>query len=277
MSGPAAISQPLRQFRRRAELPGVRILELTLEAGLSRAIPQQHGSVVYLEGKSEWSVTGERYLTRAGTVGVKVPGEVYTEHARSGRSRFEVVVYDDALVEAAYDAWGGRGGRAQAQAFDGRQDARVRPLVHLHRTLNDNGSSQPALQQALAEALTALVELTRLPGTRLEQPAKWSEAVRRARALLDEQLTSNVTLDDLAAHARLDKFRLCRAFREQVGLPPYAYVTHRRVYLAQQLLGRGVPQAEVATQVGLYDQSQLHRHFKRIVGVTPGAYAKALR
>ena len=38
------------------------------------------------------------------------------------------------------------------------------------------------------------------------------------------------------------KFRLCRAFREQVGLPPYAYVTHRRVSLAQQLLGRGLPQ-----------------------------------
>lgn len=253
------------------------ILQLTLEAGLSRAIPHQYGSVVYLEGKSEWSVTGRRYMTSPGTVGVKVPGEVYTEQARSGRSRFEVVVYDDALVEAASEAWGGRGGRSRAQAFDMREDARVRPLVHLHRAFNDNGSSPPALQQALAEALTALVELTRLPATSHEQPAKWSEAVRRARTLLDDQLTSNVTLDELAAYARLDKFRLCRAFREQVGLPPYAYVTHRRVSLAQQLLGRGLPQAEVATRVGLYDQSQLHRHFKRIVGVTPGAYAKALR
>jgi len=75
---------------------------------------------------------------------------------------------------------------------------------------------------------------------------------------------------------RLPKFRLCRAFREQVGLPPHAYVTHRRVSLAQELLAAGVPQAEVAFRVGLYDQSQLHRHFKRLVGVTPGEWARAM-
>jgi len=67
------------------------------------------------------------------------------------------------------------------------------------------------------------------------------------------------------------------AFREQVGLPPQAYATHWRVSLAQELLARGVPQAEVAVRVGLYDQSQLHRHFKRILGMTPGAWARAMR
>jgi AraC-like DNA-binding protein len=29
--------------------------------------------------------------------------------------------------------------------------------------------------------------------------------------------------------------------------------------------------------VGLYDQSQLHRHFKRTFGMTPGSYAQAMR
>jgi len=62
-----------------------------------------------------------------------------------------------------------------------------------------------------------------------------------------------------------------------MGLPPHAYVTHRRVSVAQDLLAHGLSQAEVAARVGLYDQSQLHRHFKRIVGVTPGAYARAMR
>ncbi|WP_276596603.1 helix-turn-helix transcriptional regulator [Sorangium sp. So ce128] len=105
----------------------------------------------------------------------------------------------------------------------------------------------------------------------------WARAVTRARELLDARFTESIALDELAAHARLDKFRLCRAFREEVGLPPHAYVTYRRVGLAGALLARGVPQAEVAARVGLYDQSQLHRHFKRIAGVTPGAYARAAR
>jgi AraC-like DNA-binding protein len=43
---------------------------------------------------------------------------------------------------------------------------------------------------------------------------------------------------------------------------------------AKQLLAAGVPPSDVAPQVGLYDQSQLNRHFRRIVGTTPGRYAR---
>ena len=31
--------------------------------------------------------------------------------------------------------------------------------------------------------------------------------------------------------------------------------------------------AEVAVEVGFHDQAHLTRHFKRMLGVTPGAYA----
>jgi len=165
----------------------------------------------------------------------------------------------------------------QPHAFEEPRDGRVQPLVRLHRALRDEASTRERLAQASTEALAALVELTSLPRAGSDEAFKWRDAVRRARARLDGQLTESVTLDELAAHARLDKFRLCRAFREQVGLSPYAYLTHRRISLAQELLARGLSQAEVAARVGLYDQSQLHRHFKRIVGVTPGAYARAVR
>lgn len=38
-----------------------------------------------------------------------------------------------------------------------------------------------------------------------------------------------------------------------------------------------LPDAQVSrAEVGLYDQSQLNRHFKRIVGLTPGQYARAV-
>ena len=147
------------------------------------------------------------------------------------------------------------------------------PLAELHRqvlTGEDEG-----LDEAVCSALAALVDLTCEPcGAR---SFTFSAAVARSRALLDERLTETFTLDELATHARLDKFQLCRAFRDEVGLPPHAYVTHRRVARAQSLLARGVPQAEVAATVGLYDQSLLHRHFKRILGVTPGAFVRAVR
>ena len=95
-----------------------------------------------------------------------------------------------------------------------------------------------------------------------------------ARAFLHDALADKITLDDLAAHAGLDKFHLVRAFRAAVGLPPYEYLTHVRVWKAKELLQRGALVAEAAQAVGLYDQSQLHRHFRRIVGITPGRFSR---
>jgi AraC-like DNA-binding protein len=231
--------------------------------------------VLHLEGDAAWSVRTERYRSRPGMVGVKVPGEVYTEYSPRGLARFQVLLFDDALIHETRAALDRPPPTPRAGSFDGLRDARVQPLVALHRVIADEAASDAELEQSLAEALVALVALSGLAGLRAERHGAWSNAVARARALLDADITGLVTLDELATHAGLDKFHLCRAFREQVGLPPHAYITHRRVSLAQVLLAQGVPQAEVALRVGLYDQSQLHRHFKRILGVTPGAYARA--
>ena len=102
----------------------------------------------------------------------------------------------------------------------------------------------------------------------------WRPSVARARALLDARIAESLSLDELAAQTRLDKFRLCRAFREEVGLPPHAYVNHLRVRLARRLLDGGVAPAEAAATAGFADQAHLTRHFKRVVGVPPRSYQR---
>ena len=101
-----------------------------------------------------------------------------------------------------------------------------------------------------------------------------SRPVRRAMEYIRERLDGPITLADLADYAELDKFHLCRAFRAQIGMPPHAYLTHLRIARAKQLLRRGVRASDVAPLVGLYDQAQLTRHFRRLVGTTPARYGK---
>jgi AraC-like DNA-binding protein len=43
------------------------------------------------------------------------------------------------------------------------------------------------------------------------------------------------------------------------------------------LLASGMRSGEIARITGFADQSHLIRHFKRMVGVTPARYARALR
>jgi AraC-like DNA-binding protein len=99
-------------------------------------------------------------------------------------------------------------------------------------------------------------------------------AVLRAREYLGDHLDSRVTLDELAAAAGTDKFRLVRLFRDATGMPPHRYQLAQRIRLARRMLERGVPIAAVAAATGFVDQSHLHRHFRRGLDLTPREYAR---
>jgi AraC-like DNA-binding protein len=58
------------------------------------------------------------------------------------------------------------------------------------------------------------------------------------------------------------------------GLPPHALQLAQRVRAARRLLEAGEPIAETAVATGFADQSHLHRHFRRSLGVTPGQYQR---
>ncbi len=97
-------------------------------------------------------------------------------------------------------------------------------------------------------------------------------AVRRALEYLGDHLLERVTLDELAVAVGVSKFRLVRLFRACVGMPPHRYQLGLRLRLARRLLERGVPIAVAAAEAGFADQSHLHRHFRRGLGMTPGEY-----
>ena len=72
--------------------------------------------------------------------------------------------------------------------------------------------------------------------------------------------------------AGIGKFRLIRLFRERTGLPPHALQVAHRIRAARRLLEAGETIAETAAATGFADQSHLHRHFQRSLGLTPGEY-----
>ena len=107
-------------------------------------------------------------------------------------------------------------------------------------------------------------------GVVAQEPAR---ELDRVRELIADSADEPVSLRELAAEAGLSKYHLIRAFRRRFGVTPYAYFLERRVERARQLFDRGGSPAAVAAACGFADQSHLTRHFKRIVGVTPGEYA----
>jgi len=95
---------------------------------------------------------------------------------------------------------------------------------------------------------------------------------------VEERLDAGLTLEQMAAVARLSVYHFARQFKAATGLPPHQFVIMRRVERAKLLLqGSDLSLAEVALRAGFSDQSQFSRHFKRLVGVTPGRFRTPAR
>lgn len=211
-------------------------------------------------GRSSFSTCGKRWSSAPGSLRIQGPGDVVRDLENDGPTTRQIIAFPPSCtVESVI-------GKARIHPHLTAGDTRGAAFHRLHDAVKA-GAGQLALEVAVADAISALAAIG---GARCEH----TRSVRRALEFLRERLDEAVTLDALADHAGTDKFHLCRAFRAQVGLPPHAYLTRLRIMRAKELLAAGVRPCEIAPRVGLYDQSQLNRHFRRIVGTTPGAYAR---
>jgi AraC-like DNA-binding protein len=100
---------------------------------------------------------------------------------------------------------------------------------------------------------------------------------RLVMAQLADRLGCPPALAEMATEAGLSRYQLVRCFRAEVGMPPYAWLAQHRVARARTLLEKGCRPAEAAALTGFADQAHLTRWFRRVVGVTPGAYRNSVQ
>ncbi|NUP06032.1 MAG: helix-turn-helix transcriptional regulator [Polyangiaceae bacterium] len=225
--------------------------------------------VVVYEGAFDGWYRGEVRTHGAGSLKLKEPGEVHRDVHVHAPFTIQGAAFAPEVVAAAAEAMGMRGAvHFKAPGFEPGERATELAFA-MHDALVRDDATAIERETLVAETLCEVV--CACPRSSSRAPL----AVRRARAFLHDAIADKISLDDLADHAAFDKFHLVRAFRSEVGLPPYEYLTYLRVSRARDLLGRGVRVAEAAQAVGFCDESQLHRHFRRIVGVPPGVYARS--
>lgn len=173
---------------------------------------------------------------------VDLVSDVATELGKPGAPYFPEVVVDDPEL------------------------AQVLRSVHRSADHGDALTSSTLLRTGLAHILRR--HASRRPDDLPSAPP----SVQAARDLLHARLVDPPTLEELAAAVGSTPFALLRAFRAAYGLPPHAYLTNLRVRRAREMLDAGGRPADVAARTGFTDQAHLTRHFKRVVGVPPGAY-----
>ncbi|EHK0751054.1 AraC family transcriptional regulator [Vibrio parahaemolyticus] len=108
----------------------------------------------------------------------------------------------------------------------------------------------------------------------LKESTKAQRQLQLVKEFLEDFPQTDVSLEELAKLAGLSPFHLLREFQKQFGFPPHAYQIQQRLRMAKKLLKQGQRISHVAQECGFHDQSHLHRHFKKAMGVTPGQYLR---
>jgi AraC-like DNA-binding protein len=116
--------------------------------------------------------------------------------------------------------------------------------------------------------------MAKLDGQPGPEPSPPAHPVDVIRDYLQVHLADRVTLAELARATGLTDYAVLRGFRRATGIPPHRYLTQLRVRRAGELLRAGHSPVMVARAVGFADQSHLNRHFRRLVGVTPGTFTR---
>ncbi len=97
--------------------------------------------------------------------------------------------------------------------------------------------------------------------------------LQRVIDYIHTHLESDLSLKELAAIAQISPHYFAQLFKQSMGVTPHQYVIRCRIERAKQLLRQQeLAIADVAKVIGFVDQSHFHRHFKRLVGVTPKAF-----
>lgn len=112
-------------------------------------------------------------------------------------------------------------------------------------------------------------------GSRIAPAPRDRNLLARTTERMRCDYAQELRLDELAHDVGLSTFQLIGLFKRTVGLTPHAYLTQVRLSAACRHLRHARPIAEVAGDVGFYDQSALTKHFKRCYGITPLQFARA--
>jgi AraC-like DNA-binding protein len=145
----------------------------------------------------------------------------------------------------------------------------------------ESSAATEALPAQLDSLLDSVVAELFQRGSEPPSARRGHEATERVldhlrAALLREHLESAAPdLTALSKQAGLSRFQTLRLFRRHYGVTPHAYQLHFRIALARRTLLSGQNAAEAAAKHGFADQSHLTKHFKRLVGITPGQYARS--
>ena len=110
-----------------------------------------------------------------------------------------------------------------------------------------------------------------------DSAASGQTAVQEVLRYIDHHYMQDLSLSEVADMVRLNPNYFCEIFKREAGVNFKEYLVTKRIEQAKQLLkSPSYKLNEVAEMVGYRDGKHFGKAFKKLVGITPGAYRKLM-
>lgn len=107
---------------------------------------------------------------------------------------------------------------------------------------------------------------------------EYTKEIKNAMNYIENNLNEGIRLEEAAALAGFSKYHFQRVFKRETGLNLYEYIQKRRLAEASSLLlNSNIRILDIAVYLCFESQEVFTRAFKKVYGLPPGQYRKALK
>lgn len=261
-------------------LPGVELLRAAhTKQRFTRHYHRRFALGCVTKGALGFSYLGRDFVAGPGTINLALPQEPHTGHPalEQGWSYRMFYLEPELMVQAFSRLSGRKKGLPYFNSGVISDSDLAREIADLHLGLEFYPNLILEHQSKFLNILTTLITRHAQPGPEPASACLSHPAVKRAREYLEAHFDLNPDLDQLSQVAGLSRYHLVRVFTRDTGLPPHAFLDQLRIKQAKKQIKEGHPISQVALMTGFGDQSHLNRVFKKLTGITPGQYSKAVQ
>ncbi len=278
---PAVAEQSKYIFKRVAAWHDVRVQHLRVEEGeMTEVRLPDHQIAIPLEGGytvEAMTASGFRRIA-VRTVGhtCLIPaGQPYSVHWQNQLENVSIYLPPAYLSRLAAESLMTE--RLELIEGCGVQDPFIRELgIRLTAEIASPHPAGRLYGESLVDTLAAHLlrhYTTATPRAQAVQGGLAGHKLRRVTDYINDNLSRDLSLNEIAELVDLSTFHFVRAFKQATGATPHQYLLKSRVERAKQLLRETeLPLAEISYLVGFNSQSHFTTSFRRLARLTPKAY-----
>lgn len=231
--------------------------------------------LIFLKGDAEYIVESSIYPLQPYDILLTKTNEMHQIRHRSNADYERVVVavpdsffskcncepYKGLFVKRAL----GAGNRIRLSAADKPQLknllARIEQYIDDAKTYN----SDTIVYCAMVELLHFLNHVHKHADSAYTQNLN----VNKILNFINEQITTDLKLDDIARYMFMSKYHLCRIFKKHTGLTVNQYIAHKRILLVREYYMRGVNLSQASVAAGFTSYCSFYKTYCNLTGKAP--------